>query len=122
MISQDSVFVCLLKDHRLGCAERSTVASTLDVRHVIPIEGDHPDFVFASPLGAPFRVEPDQRTEQPADLTVIGKPKAEGKAQRVLHDLALADAVTFVSGVSGGQTMRSRSVTSPSRRSSSSST
>ena len=39
-------------------------------------------------------------TEQAADLTVIGKPKEEGKAQRVLNEMGLADSVTFVSDVS----------------------
>ena len=40
------------------------------------------------------------RTERHVDLTIIGKAKADSAASRAISDLGLADAVTFVSGVS----------------------
>jgi glycosyltransferase involved in cell wall biosynthesis len=40
------------------------------------------------------------RTERPARLTVIGKPKEGGAAAATIAQLGLADSVTFVSGVS----------------------
>lgn len=40
------------------------------------------------------------RTERHIELTIIGKPKEDGQAAATLERLGLADAVTFVSGVS----------------------
>jgi len=40
------------------------------------------------------------RTERPIELVVIGKPKAKSATAARLDELGLADAVTFVSGVS----------------------
>jgi len=40
------------------------------------------------------------RTERQVELTVIGSAKPDSPASRVIADLALEDAVTFVSGVS----------------------
>jgi len=40
------------------------------------------------------------RTERPADLVVIGKPRAESPVEDTIERLGLGDAVTFVSGVS----------------------
>jgi glycosyltransferase involved in cell wall biosynthesis len=40
------------------------------------------------------------RTERPADLVVIGKPRAESRVEETIERLGLAGAVTFVSGVS----------------------
>jgi len=39
------------------------------------------------------------RTERPVDLTVIGKPRDESGAPRLIRELGIEDAVTFVSGV-----------------------
>ncbi|HEX2039711.1 MAG TPA: glycosyltransferase family 4 protein [Acidimicrobiales bacterium] len=40
------------------------------------------------------------RTERPAELVVIGKPRAESRVQETIERLGLEDAVQFVSGVS----------------------
>ena len=40
------------------------------------------------------------RTERDVELTIIGKPVADSAASRTISQLGLADAVTFVSGVS----------------------
>ena len=40
------------------------------------------------------------RTERHIELTIIGKAKTDSAASRAISDLGLADAVTFVSGVS----------------------
>jgi len=40
------------------------------------------------------------RTERPADLVVIGKPRAASRVEETIERLGLAGAVTFVSGVS----------------------
>ena len=40
------------------------------------------------------------RTERHVELTIIGKAKTDSAASRAISDLGLADAVTFVSGVS----------------------
>ena len=40
------------------------------------------------------------RTERHVELTIIGKPAADSAASRTISQLGLADAVTFVSGVS----------------------
>ena len=40
------------------------------------------------------------RTERHIELTIIGKAKADSAASRAIMELGLADAVTFVSGVS----------------------
>ena len=40
------------------------------------------------------------RTERHVDLTIIGKTKSDSAASRTISELGLADAITFVSGVS----------------------
>lgn len=40
------------------------------------------------------------RTERPADLVVIGKPRAESRVEETIERLGLSGAVTFASGVS----------------------
>ncbi len=40
------------------------------------------------------------RTERHVELTIIGKAKADSAASRTISELGLADAITFVSGVS----------------------
>jgi glycosyltransferase involved in cell wall biosynthesis len=40
------------------------------------------------------------RTERPAELVIIGKPRAESRVGETIKRLGLEDAVTFVSGVS----------------------